>query len=212
MSTVTVLPLLKGCGTSAGLIIAIGAQNAFVLKQGLMKSHVFLVAILCSVIDAVLIALGIGGLGNLISSTPYLLDITKYGGAAFLFYYGAKAFWAVYSSSQAIRLGDDFNKPTLKATILTLLAMSLLNPHVYLDTVVLLGSIAAQFDEEERVLFALGAMMASFIWFFSLSYGARYLSPLFQNPRAWKVLDILIGIIMWTIAISLLWTHQSCQV
>lgn len=211
MFSTSMLPFVKGCGTGAGLIIAIGAQNAFVLKQGIMKSHVFIVALLCAIIDAVLIALGVGGLGKLITSVPYLLDITKYGGAVFLFYYGFRAFRSAYVAGQGLQIDESFEHPTLKVTILTLLAMSLLNPHVYLDTVVLLGSIGAQFEELERALFAIGAMVASFLWFFSLAYGASYFAPLFKKPRAWRILDICVGVIMWVIAISLLWPQQTCS-
>ncbi len=200
------LPFATGCGTGACLIIAIGAQNAFVLKQGIMRSHVFTVALLCSIIDAALIALGVGGLGKIIASTPYLIMATKYGGAAFLFYYGLRAFRAAAQSPKLRVTQDTFDHPTLKATVLTLLALSLLNPHVYLDTVVLLGSIGAQFDPEERLLFALGAMTASFIWFFSLCYGAGYLAPLFEKPISWRILDALVGCVMWGIALSLLWS------
>jgi len=212
MECTPIFPFLKGCGTGACLIIAIGAQNAFVLKQGIMKSHVFLVAILCSFIDAILIALGIGGLGKIITSTPYLINITKYGGAAFLFYYGFRSFYAALKSNNSLEIEEDFNHPSVKVTVLTLLAMSLLNPHVYLDTVVLLGSIGAQFEEVPRSLFAVGAMTASFIWFFSLAYGAGYLAPIFKKPIAWKILDTIVGVIMWGITISLLWPQSVCSV
>lgn len=211
MTTFSFFPFLHGCGTGAGLIIAIGAQNAFVLKQGILKSHVFTVALLCSLIDATLIVFGVGGLGKIITTTPYLPEITKYGGAAFLFYYGFRAFRSAYRASNSLKIDDSFEHPTLKVTILTVLALSLLNPHVYLDTVVLLGSISAQFDETERLFFAIGAMVASFIWFFALSYGAGYLAPIFKKPQAWQALDVLVGLVMWGIGISLLWFQPICS-
>ena len=197
------IPLLKGCFTSAGLIIAIGAQNAFVLKQGLMKNQVFATALFCAFVDALLIGVGVGGLGSLFTSSPILLFVAKWGGAAFLIWYGYRSFRSIFRS-QALHLkAGNEDRPSLKATLLTLAAVSFLNPHVYLDTVVLLGSIGSQFTSAERPFFAAGAMIVSFIWFFSLCYGARLLAPLFQNPKAWKVLDFLIGCIMWAIALSL---------
>ena len=204
-----VAPFIEGCGTGAGLIIAIGAQNAFVLKQGIMKNHVFVTALICSLVDALLICAGVGGFGVILTSNLLLLSISRWGGAVFLFYYGFRSFRAVFKSeSLTINIGPE--RPNLRMTLATVLALSLLNPHVYLDTVVLLGSIGAQFPPSERLYFALGAMLASFVWFFGMGYGARYLAPLFQKPLSWKVLDFLIGCIMWTIALSLvLWT-QNC--
>jgi len=202
-------PFLEGCGTGAGLIIAIGAQNAFVLKQGLLKNHVFATAIVCSLIDAALIALGVGGFGAILTSNLFLLSAARWGGAAFLFYYGFRSFRAVFKA-ESLRLDGSRDRPDLKMTLVTALVLSLLNPHVYLDTVVLLGSIGAQFPASERLFFALGAMLSSFIWFFTMGYGARYLAPLFQKPVAWKVLDFLIGCIMWGIALSLLLWTQTC--
>lgn len=202
-------PFAEGCGTSAGLIIAIGAQNAFVLKQGILKNYVFMTALICTIIDATLIAVGVGGFGVLVTSSPILLTIARWGGAAFLGYYGFRSFRAVFKS-QAFKLDATPDRPTLKMSIVTVLALSLLNPHVYLDTVVLLGSIGAQFPTGERLFFALGAMLASVIWFFCLGYGAAYLGPLFQKPRAWKILDFIIGCVMWAIALSLLLWSPNC--
>jgi len=205
-----VAPFVEGYGTGSGLIIAIGAQNAFVLKQGIMKNHVFVTALICSFVDALLICAGVGGFGVILTSNLLLLSIARWGGAAFLFYYGFRSFRAVFKSGPLkIHIGPE--RPNLRMTLATVIALSLLNPHVYLDTVVLLGSIGAQFPPSERLYFALGAMLASFIWFFGMGYGARYLAPLFQKPIAWKILDFLIGCIMWVIALSLvLWT-QNCK-
>ncbi|MBS0185718.1 MAG: amino acid transporter [Proteobacteria bacterium] len=198
------IPLLKGFGTGASLIIAIGAQNAFVLKQGLLKNHVFVTALICALIDTLLIGAGVGGFGELVSLNPLFLTLTTWGGAAFLFCYGARSFYSVFST-QTLDVRASSKQISLKATLLTLCALSFLNPHVYLDTVVLLGGISAQFQGEGRLWFALGAMTASFIWFFTLGYGARFLTPLFKKPIAWKILDFLIGCTMFGIAISLLY-------
>lgn len=204
-----VAPFVEGCGTGAGLIIAIGAQNAFVLKQGIMKNHVFVTALICSLIDAFLICAGVGGFGVILTSNLLLLSIARWGGAAFLFYYGFRSFRAVFKS-ESLKINVGPERPNLRMTLTTVLALSLLNPHVYLDTVVLLGSIGAQFPPAERLYFALGAMLASFVWFFGMGYGARYLAPLFQKPLSWKILDFVIGCIMWAIALSLVLWKQSC--
>lgn len=192
-------PFLSGLGTSLGLIVAIGSQNAYVLKQGLLGNHPFIIAIICSIIDSVMIMLGISGLGLVITSSPILMDLTKYGGAAFLIVYGLKSMQSVFNN-EVINLDTSKRKSSLKNTVYTLLALSLLNPHLYLDTCVLIGTIGAQFEGMERKCFALGAISASFIWFFALSYGAKFLAPLFAKPIAWKILDFTIALIMWTIA------------
>jgi len=202
---------LMGCGTGAGLIIAIGAQNAFVLKQGLLKQHVLLTVLFCALSDAFLISLGIGGFGELILSIDGLLPFAKWGGAIFLAYYGFRSFKAAFSNSNLIVKMEE-NSALYVEVLLSLFAFTFLNPHVYLDTVVLLGSISSQFPLGERYAFGVGAMASSFLWFFSLGYGARYLRPFFESPRAWKVLDILIGIMMWVISLSLIWPESQCPV
>lgn len=196
--------LLTGFFVGASLIIAIGAQNAFILRQGLLRQHVFVLCLICALSDAALIVLGVGGFGAIISSKPVLLTIAKWGGAAFLFGYAFLAFRRA-ANSQALNAGAP--KPTgLSAAIGTCLALTFLNPHVYLDTVILLGGVSVQFGEGNRFAFGTGAVVASFVWFFSLGYGARLLDPLFAKPLAWRVLDIAIGVIMVSIAISLLIT------
>lgn len=197
-------PFLEGCGTGAGLIVAIGAQNAFVLKQGLMKNHVFVTAIVCALADSILISLGVGGFGKIIVCNPYLMEMARWGGVAFLLWYGFRSFRAVFKSNSLHIDRMSSERPGLKLTIVTLLMVSFLNPHCYLDAVVLLGSIGSQYPESERFYFALGAIVASFIWFFVLCYGARYLAPLFSKPIAWKILDFFIGCIMWWIAVTLI--------
>ncbi len=209
MSSFCFTALIEGFVTGAGLIIAIGAQNAFVLKQGILKNHVFVTVLLCAVIDAFLITLGVGGFGRLLTSSSLLLSLARWGGAAFLLYYGFRSFRAVFKTeSLKITQGKD-SLPNLKETITTVLALSLLNPHVYLDTVVLVGSIGAQFPSSERPFFALGAIIASFTWFFSMGFGARYLGPLFQKPIAWKILDFIIGCVMWLLALTLVFGMQN---
>jgi L-lysine exporter family protein LysE/ArgO len=196
-------PLIEGFATGAGLIIAIGAQNAFVLKQGILKNHVFVTVFICALLDAILIGLGVGGFGQILTSSSLLLSGALWGGVAFLTYYGFRSFKAVFASETLTIQKGHGPLPDLKVTLATVLALSLLNPHVYLDTVVLLGSIGAQFPAHERIYFACGAIIASFIWFFSLGYGARYLGPLFEKPLAWKILDFIIGCVMRLIALML---------
>lgn len=201
-------PYIEGCGTGAGLLIAIGAQNAFVLKQGILKNHVLVTVLICAIIDALLFVLGVKGFGVILNTNTLVLMIARWGGAVFLFYYGLRSFRTVFKVNTL-----KFDRPTecasLRETIVTVLALTLLNPHVYLDTVVLLGSIGAQFPATEQLSFSLGAMTASFVWFFALGYGARFLAPLFAKPMAWKILDFLVGCTMWAIATALLfWTQD----
>nr|WP_281495970.1 LysE/ArgO family amino acid transporter [Marivita sp. S6314] len=182
------------------LILAIGAQNAFVLRQGLRRAHVFAVCLTCAVSDAILIAAGVAGFGALTEALPGLEWTMRVLGAAFLFWYGWRSFMSARKGGQALTAGQEAG--SLRAALLTCLALTWLNPHVYLDTVVLLGAISAQYPSQ--LAFALGAMTASFVFFFSLGYGARLLAPLFARPRAWQVLDVLIGAVMWAIALKLL--------
>lgn len=195
--------LLKGFTVSGGLIMAIGAQNAFVIKQGLTRRHLFVTALLCSLIDAVLIFSGILGFGELISSYPVFLVISKYFAVAFLTVYGFISLKSAFKA-KSLRAAEEEFLPSIKKTVLIILALSLLNPHVYIDTVVLLGSIASQHAEEEKIFFALGAISASFAWFFSITYGSRFLAPLLQHPNSWRVIDTLVAATMWVIAVGLL--------
>lgn len=197
---------IAGAALGASLIVAIGAQNALVLRQGIKREHVFVVAAACTLIDWVLIILGAGGFGTLISLFPALTSIAAWGGALFLFVYGALSFRSATKPSTMTAEDNHGREPvggSVRAVVAATLAVSLLNPHVYLDTVVLLGSLAAQYESAARVLFVAGACTASAVWFFGLAYGARLLAPLFARPVAWRVLDALIGIIMWSIAVSL---------
>lgn len=195
---------LNGLLTGASLLIAIGAQNAFVIKQGLMKNHVFVTALYCAIADALLITLGVIGLGPFLTSNWVLMYIAGYGGAAFLFWYGYRAFKAAFQNEK-LKIDLSSEAPSFKKTLILVSVFTLLNPNVYLDTVILIGSISTQFCSTERFYYAFGAITSSFLWFFTIGYGARLLTPLFENPKAWKVLDFLIGCIMWTIGISLIW-------
>ncbi|WP_299045601.1 LysE/ArgO family amino acid transporter [uncultured Tateyamaria sp.] len=186
---------------SLSLILAIGAQNAFVLRQGLRRLHVFWVCLTCATCDAVLIAGGVAGFGALAEALPWFEAVMRYGGAAFLIWYGWQNARSAWKGGAAMDTsGGDVQ--SLRAAILTVLALTWLNPHVYLDTVVLIGSISAQYPD--RLLFGIGAVLASFTFFFSLGYGARLLAPLFANQRAWQVLDAIIALTMWGIALKLL--------
>ncbi|MEH0018497.1 MAG: LysE/ArgO family amino acid transporter [Desulfobacter sp.] len=192
---------ITGLGAGAGLIIAIGAQNAFVLSQGVRKNHYLLVALICAICDAVLVTIGVSGTGRLIASSPAIAGVAGIGGAVFLFAYGARAF---YSAARGNRLETDRTAPaSLRAVVLATFAVTLLNPHVYIDTVLLLGSIAGQFSSPGHIAFGAGAVTASFAWFFSLGIGATFLAPLFRRKWSWRVLDTFVGIVMWTIGISL---------
>jgi len=195
---------VEGFGLGGSLIIAIGAQNAFVLKQGLLHRHVFVVAGICFLIDASLIAIGAGGFASIITAFPALPAIAAWGGAAFLFVYGAKAMLAAIAPGQLDPEDAPKSNQSLAAAIGTTLAVSLLNPHVYLDTVVLIGSISSQFVPLDRVAFAIGAATASLVWFYGVGYGAKWLTPLFARPSAWRLLDLCIAFIMWSIAAGLI--------
>jgi L-lysine exporter family protein LysE/ArgO len=194
--------VLTGFTLGISLILAIGAQNAFVLKQGLKREHVFAVCFICALSDAVLISAGVAGFGAIVKQFPLIEQVARYAGAAFLFAYSIMSFKTAFTSKQKMEAkGKEVG--SLSAALLTCLAFTWLNPHVYLDTVVLLGSISTQY-EGQQLAFGLGAVMGSFVFFFSLGYGAQFLIPIFQKPRAWQVLEVIIGIVMMTLAVSLL--------
>jgi len=184
------------------LILAIGAQNAYVLKQGLKKQYVFMIVLICSISDAILITLGVSGFGIIIQKFPLVITLSKYGGFLFLSIYAIRSIYSSIKKTEIMDTDTDIKTTRLKSALICL-ALTWLNPHVYLDTVILLGSISTQYPEQ-KLQFALGAISASFIFFFSLGYGSRFLTPLFKNPKSWKVLDFLIGIVMFSIAIKLL--------
>lgn len=195
---------IKGMGIGGSLIMAIGAQNAFVLRQGLQRQYVLTSALVCIICDVLLIALGAAGVGALIAGDPDLYAYAKWGGAAFLIWYGLRSARAAWRPVGLTVDAKPLAPPRHAAVITSALAFSLLNPHAYLDTVVLLGSIGGQEIGIGRVLFAAGAMLASFLWFMCLGFGARYAAPLFSKPNAWRVLDGVIALVMFAIAASLL--------
>jgi len=191
-----------GFSLGFSLILAIGAQNAFVLKQGLKGEHVLLVCLICALSDALLILAGVSGFHVLVASFPQVVEIARFGGALFLFIYGLLSFYRALRVQQGLQ-PSEIRSNSAWQSALTCLAFTWLNPHVYLDTVILLGSVSTQFGD--RVAwFAGGAMTASFVFFFALGYGARLLRPLFAASRSWRILDFLIGIVMWAIAYRLL--------
>lgn len=196
---------LAGFGTGAGLIIAIGAQNAFVLRQGLRREYVGLVVLTCIFGDVLCITLGVAGMGAAVKAHPLVLEIFRWGGAAFLAYYGCLAIIRARKGGEALGVSgkDGENVVTPGRVLAACLAFTFLNPHVYLDTVVMLGSISTQFAGADRWVFALGAYCASTVWFTALGYGAKRLQPFFRKPRSWQLLDLFIAIVMFSIALTL---------
>ncbi|CAM3160732.1 LysE/ArgO family amino acid transporter [Stackebrandtia soli] len=192
---------LSGVGFGLSLIVAIGAQNAFVLRQGIRREHVLPVVAICALSDAALIAAGVGGIGVIVTSAPIVLTIVRYGGAAFLFGYAVLAARRAWTG-EALKENGSGTGPTLAGAVLACLALTWLNPHVYLDTVLLLGSVANTHDG--RWWFAGGAMVASVTWFTALGYGARLLAPMFAKPLSWRILDGAIAVVMTSLAIALI--------
>lgn len=195
---------LAGLGLGASLIIAIGAQNAFVLRQGLRREHVAIVIVICAASDVVLISLGVAGAGALFTALPWLVTVARIAGAAFLLLYAVLAARrALRPTPESLTPDDAPPPPRATAIALTCLALTWLNPHVYLDTVVLLGSIAST-RGDGRWAFGAGAAVASVVWFTVLGVGARTLAPLFARPIAWRVLDGLVALVMLVVAVTLL--------
>ncbi|WP_296490576.1 LysE/ArgO family amino acid transporter [Rhodoferax sp.] len=192
----------QGFATGLALIVAIGSQNAYVLRQGILRQHVLPLVLFCALSDALLILAGIGGAGLLIRDNTTLMSLTRYGGALFLTAYGVLAARRAWQG-KSMPLGKS-GGTTLAAALAACFAFTFLNPHVYLDTVVLLGAIANQRPDPERWIFGFGAASASLCWFATLGFGARFLAPLFATVRAWRVLDTLIALTMWTLAAMLL--------
>jgi L-lysine exporter family protein LysE/ArgO len=193
---------LAGFLTALSLIAAIGAQNAFVLRQGIRREHVVAVVLTCALSDALLIALGVAGFGTLARLAPWITTAMLYAGAAFLIIYGALRFRAALQGGEALRPTPG-KSATLKATLTTCLILTWANPHVYLDTVVLLGAISAQYAPDGTA-FGAGAIVGSFAFFSALGFGARMAAPLFANPHAWVVLEVVVGCTMWAIATALI--------
>ncbi|HAM13336.1 MAG: amino acid transporter [Actinobacteria bacterium] len=213
-------PLLAGLGLGLSLIVAIGAQNLFVLRQGIRREHVLAVVVVCAASDAILIVLGVSGVGLALAALPWLVTAVRWAGAAFLVGYGLLAARRAWRPAGALTVDDPRDdiagsaterpvqvQPTttatrLSATVLTVLALTWLNPHVYLDTVFLLGGVANTHGDD-RWLFALGAVTASILWFSALGFGARYLGRWLATPRAWRILDAIIAVVMIVLGVSL---------
>ncbi|MDN2567167.1 LysE family transporter [Aquibium sp. A9E412] len=193
---------VAGFFLGGSLIVAIGAQNAFVLRQGLVGRHVLAVCLICAVADAALITLGVAGLGTAVAGSPALVAAATLGGAAFLLFYAGLSFRRALRPGALLAAGGAAT--TLRGAVAACLAFTVLNPHVYLDTVLLLGSVSAGYGGTARAAFGAGAVAASFAWFFALGYGARLLQPVFARPAAWRVLDVAIGLVMGAIAVGLL--------
>lgn len=191
----------QGMGIGAGLIIAIGAQNVFVFSQGVRREHNWLVAMICSGCDGVLIFLGAAGVGTAVAASPYLQNLAGWGGAIFLGWYGFRALYSAIKVEALQVVNESYSSKW--AVALATLGVTLLNPHVYLDTLLLLGGASGQFQGDGRYLFALGASLSSFIWFHTLSLSGRMLAPFFQSRRAWRILDCCVCVTMWIIAIQL---------
>jgi L-lysine exporter family protein LysE/ArgO len=195
--------ILTGFFTGLSLIIAIGAQNAFVLRQGLKKEHVLVIVLICAISDALLITLGIFGLGALIQTLPWLLEVLRWVGVAYLIWFGISSLRNAFKDQSLS--ASEVESSTLKKAVLTTLALTFLNPHVYLDTLIFLGGIGNQFGDG-RWLFAIGAVCASFLWFFAVGFAAQRASALMNKPVFWKVLDVLIAGVMFAIALTLVFT------
>ena len=195
-------PAIAGFALGFSLILAIGAQNAFVLRQGIRRAHVLPVVLTCAISDAILIAIGVSSFAVVAELLPGITPALRYGGAAFLIVYGALAARSAVAGTEALS-ATDRPEAALGPTLATALLLTWANPHVYLDTVVLLGSVSAQYGAA-ATWFGLGAVCASFVFFFALGYGARALAPVFAQPRAWRVLDGVVALVMWGIAGKLL--------
>ena len=189
-----------GLLTGLALIVAIGAQNAFVLRQGIRRDHVGVVVLVCLLSDALLILAGTAGIGVIVEKVPVVLEILRWGGAAYLIWFAVQSVRSAFSPTSLTP-----EKPRSKGSVLTTtLALTYLNPHVYLDTVVLLGSLANQQGPDLRWVFAGGAVVGSIVWFSALGYGARALAPVLDRPRAWQIVDLVIAAVMLALVVSLI--------
>jgi L-lysine exporter family protein LysE/ArgO len=202
LSSPVFLPLVAGFGLGLSLIVAIGAQNAFVLRQGIRAKHVFTVVAICALSDLLLIFLGISGVGLVIGHFPIALVVIRWAGAAFLVGYGLLAARRAFLGGQ-LEVDQDVNGSSLRSVVATILALTWLNPHVYLDTVLLLGSVANAQGGAGRWLFGAGAGIASIVWFTALGFGARLLAGAFARPVAWRVLDGVIAATMIALGVTL---------
>lgn len=191
----------QGFGLGASLIIAIGAQNVFVLRQALLRQHILPVVLFCSLADATLVVIGAIGLGAAVRGSETALRVIAFGGAVFLSWYGVQAVRRSMAPGTLEAASGRGNGA--REALATVAAVTLLNPHVYLDTVVLTGGISASYPPDLQLWFVCGVIAASFVWFFTLGYGGRALAPFFRNPMAWRIFDIIIAAIMFMIAVRL---------
>lgn len=201
LELVMFLPILIGLGSGLSLIVAIGAQNAFVLRQGIRREHVLPVVLICGITDAMLETLGVAGIGFVVEQAPIALEIVRWGGVVFLLWYAFSA--AQRARKPEVLVASEGGSGSLKRTILACLAITYLNPHVYLDTMVIMGSIGNAQGDPARWWFALGGAIASIGWFFVLGYGARALTRFFATPRSWQILDWVVAGMMLVIALRL---------
>ena len=192
---------LTGFVLGFSLILAIGAQNSFVLRQGLMGRHVFTVALFCSLSDALLISIGVVGISIFLNNYIDLVSVWLFGiSAIWLAGYGLLRLRDA-TTGRSILISENSSVNGLVSTLSFLSVLTFANPHVYLDTVVLIGSVSQQFPGNTKLAYVLGASLASFVFFFSLAYGAKFLSPIMQRPIAWRLLDSFIAFVMFTLAI-----------
>ena len=202
-----IIPLLIGIGSGLSLIMAIGAQNAFVLRQGIRREHVLPVVLICGLTDAVLETLGVAGIGFVVERAPIVLEIVRWGGVVFLLWYAWTAVRRALKPEGMVvdqtLPGSNGAQSSLKRTVLACLAITYLNPHVYLDTMVLMGSIGNAQGDPEKWWFAAGGAIASIVWFFVLGYSARLLTRFFATPRSWQILDGIVAAVMLVIAARL---------
>ena len=195
--------LFTGFFLGLSLIVAIGAQNAFVLRQGILRQHVFYIALFCSISDSLLIVIGIAGISYFFNDFLNSYSKIVFGIASlWLFTYGALRLRSVFRTNSKI-ITSNLESSSLVSAISIVAILTFANPHVYLDTMILIGSISQKFLDFDRIYFAFGACSASFIWFFGIAYGAKLLSPIMQKPKHWRILDLLIALIMFTIAFNL---------
>lgn len=203
-----VVTMIQGFLLCAGLIIAIGPQNLFLLRQGLQRRHLLLTALLCTLFDLVLISLGVGGVGTVLAANEQILTVSTLGGATFLFGYGVRALRSAWIAPATVdRHLREVGLVTVKGTVLATATFAFLNPAAYVDTLLMIGATSGRYPLDERLLFGLGAVMASALWFFTLTYGASRLSFLFRQPGAWRTLDLISGCLMMGLASSLLATQ-----
>ena len=212
MGATSSLIFFKGLLISLGLIVAIGPQNAYVLRKGIKGRHVFAVASACFFADAVMLIGAVWGTGLLTGEFSSFAPLMTLGGAAFLYWYGWNSFRAArnpdtISEDDIESAGADARGKGMWAAVVTAMALSFLNPHAIIDTFIVIGGIASQYQDVELMAFGLGTIVGSALWFYGLGYGATFLVPVFRNPMAWRMLDLIVGVIMWTVATMLIWNH-----